>query len=174
MQELAAVRPDLARAAVMIATLARLPAWHRTLNEGALELFATGIEIPPKFQVGMLFGQMYDPDALNDDARVAPFIDELLALLPWEDPGRSGQWRALADYRAEPATLDAIEVPSLVVAFERDLLMPTALARDVAAKIWNCQYAELPGGGHWRLVLDPPEVHIRVLAFLEEVLGGPV
>ena len=45
-QEPAAVRPDLARAAVMIVTLARLPAWQRTLNEGALERFASGIEIP--------------------------------------------------------------------------------------------------------------------------------
>lgn len=173
-QELAAARPDLVRAAVMVATLARQPAWQRTLNEGALELFATGIEIPPKFLVGMIFGQLYDPGALTDDARVAPFIDELVSLPPWEDPGRSGQWRALASYEADPATLGAVEVPSLVIAFERDLLMPPKLAKEVAAKIWNCQYAELPGGGHWRLVLDPPEVHIRVLAFLEEVLGGRV
>jgi pimeloyl-ACP methyl ester carboxylesterase len=173
-QELAAARPDLVRAAVMVATLARQPAWQRTLNEGALELFATGIEIPPKFLIGMIFGQLYDPDALTDDARVAPFIDELLSLPPWEDPGRSGQWRALASYEADPATLAAVEVRSLVIAFERDLLMPPKLAKEVAAKIWNCQYAELPGGGHWRLVLDPPEVHIRVLAFLEEVLGGRV
>lgn len=171
-QELAAARPDLARAVVMVGTLARQPAWQRTLNEGALELFATGIEIPQKFLVGMIFGLLYDPGALTDDAQVAPFIDELLSLPPWEDPGRSGQWRALAQYRADPATLAGIEVPSLVIAFERDLLMPPVLAREVAATIWNCQYAELPGGGHWRLVLDPPEVHIRVLAFLEEVLGG--
>jgi pimeloyl-ACP methyl ester carboxylesterase len=78
----------------------------------------------------------------------------------------------MARYRADPATVEGIEVPSLVIAFDRDLLMPPVLAREVAAKIGNCQYAELPGGGHWRLVLDPPEVHIRVLAFLEEVLGG--
>jgi pimeloyl-ACP methyl ester carboxylesterase len=54
----------------------------------------------------------------------------------------------MAEYRADPATLDAIDVPSLIIAFERDLLMPPVLPRDVAAKIWNCQYTELPGGGH--------------------------
>jgi pimeloyl-ACP methyl ester carboxylesterase len=171
-QELAAARPDLVRAAVMVATLGRIPAWQQAFNEGALELFASGQEIPPKFIVGLIFGQLYDPDALNDDARVKPFLDEMLSLPEWEDPGRSGQWRAMADYHCDPATLDAIHVPSLVVAFERDLIMPPVLAREVAAKVFDCQYAELPGGGHWRLVLDPPEVHIRVLAFLEEVRGG--
>jgi pimeloyl-ACP methyl ester carboxylesterase len=158
---------------VMIATLGRIPAWQRALNEGALELFATGIEIPPKFLIGMIFGQLYDPDALTDDARVGPFVDELVALPPWEDPGRANQWRALAEYRADPVTLANVDAPSLVVAFERDLVMPPPLAREVAGAIDNCQYTELPGGGHWRLVLDPPEVHIRVLAFLEEVDGGP-
>jgi hypothetical protein len=61
-----------------------------------------------------------------------------------------------------------------VIALERNLIMPPSPAREVATGIWNCQYAELPGGGHWRLVLDPPEVHIRALAFLEEVRGGPL
>lgn len=172
-QELAAARPDLLRAAVMIATLARVPAWQRTLDEGLLELFASGAEVPQKLLVGLVIGLLYDPEALTDDARVAPFIDELLSLPPWEDPGRAGQWRALTGYRADPARLEEISAPSLVLAFERDLVMPPALAREVAARIWNCQYAELPGGGHWRLVLDPPEVHIRVLAFLEEVLNRP-
>jgi len=119
----------------------------------------------------MIFGQLYDPGPLVDDARVAPFIDELLSLPTWEDPGRSGQWRALPSYEADPQRLEAIEVPCLVIAFERDLIMPPALSREVVAQIRNCQYAELPGGGHWRLVLDPPEVHIRALAFLESVRG---
>ncbi len=171
-QELIAVRPELARAAVLIGTLARQPAWQQTFNTGALELFATGVRIPPEFLVGMLFGQLYDPDGLIDDARVAPFIDELVSLPDWEEPGRSGQWRAFAGYRAEPATLDAIAVPTLVIAFERDQLMPPALAREVVDAIWNCQYTVVPGAGHWRLVLDPPEVHIRALAFLDEVGGG--
>jgi pimeloyl-ACP methyl ester carboxylesterase len=171
-QELAAARPDLVRAAVLIGTLARQPAWQQAFNAGALELFATGVRIPPQFFVGLLFGQLYDPDGLTDDARVAPFVDELVALPEWEDPGRSGQWRAYGEYRADPATLEAIEVPALVIAFERDLLMPPVLAREVADAIWNCQFTVVPGAGHWRLVLDPPEVHIRALAFLDDVSGG--
>jgi pimeloyl-ACP methyl ester carboxylesterase len=170
-QELIAIRPELARAAVLIGTLARQPAWQQTFNRGTLELFATGVRIPPEFFVGMLFGQLYDPDGLINDARVAPFIDELVALPDWEEPGRSGQWRAYANYHADPGTLDAIAVPTLVIAFERDLLMPPALAREVVDAIWNCQYTIVPGAGHWRLVLDPPEVHIRALAFLDEVGG---
>jgi hypothetical protein len=30
----------------------------------------------------MIFGLLYDSGALTDDAQVAPFIDELLSLLP--------------------------------------------------------------------------------------------
>ena len=170
-QELAAARPDLVRAAVMVATLAASPRGSGA-ERGRARLFATGIEIPPKFLVGMIFGQLYDPGALTDDARVGAVHRRAGVAAAVGGPGRSGQWRASASYEADPATLEGRRVPSLVIAFERDLLMPPSSRRRSRTKIWNCQYAELPGGGHWRLVLDPPEVHIRVLAFLEDVLGA--
>jgi pimeloyl-ACP methyl ester carboxylesterase len=165
-QELAAARPDLVRTAVLIATVGRQLAWQRAFNEGALELFATGVPIPPKFLVGLLFSHLYDPDGLVDDTKVVPFLDELLGYPEWEDPGRSGQWRAYDAYVADPAVLGSIGAPTYVLGFERDLLMPPPLVREVADAIPGARYDELAGAGHWGLVLHPQEVTRRVLEFL--------
>ena len=64
-----------------------------------------------------------------------PWLEELLAEPPWEDPGHVNQWRAFAGYRADAAQLAGIIAPCLVVAFERDLIMPPALGLEVAKAI---------------------------------------
>jgi pimeloyl-ACP methyl ester carboxylesterase len=168
-QELAAIRPDLVEACVLIATLTRHPGWLDIFHRGAIQLFETGAEINNEFIVGMLSGQMYTPTRLTDDARVVPFLEEMAAFPPWEDPGRIGQWRAYAGYRADPATLARIDAPTLVIAFERDLLMPPDHAREVADAIRGSRYVEIPFEGHWGAILDPPRVHGLALDFLRSL-----
>jgi pimeloyl-ACP methyl ester carboxylesterase len=165
-QELAAGRPDLVRAVAMIATTARHPGWVRVFHRGMIELFESGAEVPAELLVGTLFGQLYNPTQLGDDARVMPFAVWMLELPPWDDPGRVGQWRAYAGYEADLEGLGGIRAPSLVIAAERDLIMPPPLARKVADAIPRCSYVELPDAGHWAVVLDPARVHAIVLEFL--------
>jgi pimeloyl-ACP methyl ester carboxylesterase len=45
-QELAHHRPDLVRAGVMVATLARQPGWVEVFHRGMIELFETGADVP--------------------------------------------------------------------------------------------------------------------------------
>jgi len=170
-QELARERPDLVRAGVLIATLTRHPGWLRVFHRGMIELFESGDEVPAELLVGTLFGQLYTPDQLTDDARVMPFLEEFLASPEWEDPGRVGQWRAYAEYEADLDGLAEVEAPCLVVSSERDLIMPPPLAREVADAIPNCRYVELPRVGHWAVVLDPAGVHGIVTGFLGELDG---
>jgi pimeloyl-ACP methyl ester carboxylesterase len=54
------------------------------------------------------------------------------------------------------------------VAFERDLIMPPALGREVAKAIPGCRFVERPGAGHWGMILDPLPTHRLVLDFLRE------
>lgn len=172
-QELARERPDLVRAAVMIATLARHPAWVRAFHRGMIHLFQSGAEVSQELLVGTLFGQLCNPDELSDDSRVVPFLEEQLALPPWEDPGRVGQWRAYAEYEADLGSLAKVDAPCLVVAFERDLIMPPRLAREITDAIPGCRYVELPRAGHWGMILDPQGVHGIVTDFLRDAGVAP-
>ena len=167
-QELAARRPDLVDAVAMLATTARQPAWIDAFHRGALELFASGCDISDELLVGTIFGQAYDPDGLTDDDAVRPFLDAMLSGPRWPDPGRAGQWSAYADYRGDPDVLAQVRAPTLVLAFERDLIMPPVLAREVAHAIPGCRYREMPGAGHWGWMLDPDTAHGIVLEFLSE------
>ena len=172
-QELAAARPDLVRGAAMIATITRHPGWAGVFHRGMIELFESGADVPPELLVGTLLGQLYNPAQLSDDSHVMPFAEEMLDQPPWEDPGRVGQWRAYAQYEADLESLAAVEAPSLVVAFERDLIMPPRLAREVADAIPACRYVELSGLGHWGMVLDPTRVHGIVVEFLRDAGVAP-
>jgi pimeloyl-ACP methyl ester carboxylesterase len=168
-QELAARRPDLVDAVALLATTARQPAWLDTFHRGALELFASGCDISDELLVGVIFGQAYSPESLTDDDAVRPFLEAMLAGPRWTDPGRAGQWSAYAEYRADPAVLARITAPTLVLAFERDLLMPPVLAREVADVVPGTSYREMAGAGHWGWMLDPDTAHGIVLGFLAEV-----
>jgi pimeloyl-ACP methyl ester carboxylesterase len=139
----------------------------------SIELFESGAEVPDELLLGTLFGQLYDPEALTDDARVLPWIDELLAEPEWEDPGRVNQWRAYAGYRADPAALARVAALSLVVVFERDLIMPPPLAREVADAIPEGRYVKLSQLGHWGMILDPARTHRIALEFLREAGAAP-
>jgi pimeloyl-ACP methyl ester carboxylesterase len=161
------------RAGVMVATLARHPGWLEVFHRGIVELFESGADAPAELLLGTLFGQLYNPGELTDDDRVMPWLEELLAEPPWEDPGRVYQWRAYAGYRADLAHLARITAPCLVVAFERDLIMPPALGREVARAIPGCRFAEQPDAGHWGMILDPDPSHRLVLDFLHDVGVAP-
>jgi pimeloyl-ACP methyl ester carboxylesterase len=171
-QELAHRRPDLVRAVAVLGTLARQPGWLDVFHRGAIELFESGAG-SQELLLGMLFGQMYDPAELTDDERVMPWLEELLSEPEWEDPGRINQWRAYAGYRADPVQLARIAVPCLVVSFERDLIMPPVLGREVAQAIPNARFVEVPAAGHWGVILDPGRAHRIVLDFLREVEETP-
>jgi pimeloyl-ACP methyl ester carboxylesterase len=172
-QELAHLRPDLVRATAMIATLARQPGWADVFHRGMIELFESGAEVPDELVVGTLFGQLYNPGELADDRRVMPWLEELLSLPSWEDPGRVNQWRAYAGYRGDPARLARTATPCLVVSFARDLIMPPVLGREVADAIPDARFVELPEAGHWGMILDPAPTHRIVLDFLHEVGAVP-
>lgn len=167
-QELAHRRPDLVRAAAMVASLARQPGWVDVFHHGMIELFESGAAVPTELLLGTLFGQLYNPGELADDQRVMPWLEELLSEPPWEDPGRVNQWRAYAGYRGDPARLARIAAPCLVVSFERDLIMPPVLGREVAQAIPDARFVELPHAGHWGMILDPASTHRIVLDFLRE------
>lgn len=64
--------------------------------------------------------------------------------------------------------LGRIEAPTLVVAGDRDLFTPVALAREMSELIPGAELFVIPGGTHAALVEQPLLLSLRVRKFLEE------
>lgn len=165
-QELAIARPDLISKLVLVGTRARHTAWLRAILEGQIDLFAASPDTPVSFFVPFLMAQLLSPSQIRDDLVVEPILDELLAAPPWTDPGRTGQYRAYLDYEPGPEALSGIRHPTLVLAFEDDVLIPVKLGREVAEAIPDAKFEILDGQGHWGVLLGTDDFVSVVVEFL--------
>jgi pimeloyl-ACP methyl ester carboxylesterase len=163
-QELALARPDLVRAAVLIATMGRHGAWEGAFTRGTVELLRSGVELPRLYDAANLLAQIFEPAKLADDA----FMKAMLAALSaqrWDGPGCLGQWEATAAYDDRLEALKAVCVPCLVVGFGLDVITNPTLCREVAAAIPRARYVEIPGVAHAGLLSTSAEIGRHVLEF---------
>jgi pimeloyl-ACP methyl ester carboxylesterase len=75
--------------------------------------------------------------------------------------------RLAGEHSAEDL-LEKIDVPTIVVAAERDTFTPPALARNMAERIPGAELFELRGASHAAPVEQPVAIELRVDKFLEE------
>jgi pimeloyl-ACP methyl ester carboxylesterase len=112
----------------------------------------------------LLFGR----DRLADDAWMETYLARSVASPP--DPevvsGLLGLQAASTEYDDRLAALAAVRCPCLVVGFEEDLLVPAALAREVAGAIPAAEYVEIQRCGHSGPLEQPEFVNAAVLEFL--------
>jgi pimeloyl-ACP methyl ester carboxylesterase len=78
--------------------------------------------------------------------------------------------RAFSATSPEPSldTLAAIAAPTLVIGFERDLLVPAALGREAADAINGARYVEIAGATHMAPFTHTKQIMDVVLPFLGE------
>lgn len=169
-QELALARPDIVRAAVMMATRARLTAFDRFRYEH-VELHLADSD------AGVLLGMLMSAggDALCDDEAFAAMLANQRATGAALDPTLAARANH-AGSRYGIGRLDAlrgVRVPCMVVAFSHDGNIPTVLNREVADAIPGCRYVEITGAGHGGGVSHRREVRQHVLPFLRGALAGP-
>ena len=165
-QELARLRPDLVRCAVMMATRGRLTRYDVV----RYEVEAAGM--PRDAETLWALIQNAAADALCDDDVFDRF---------WSAYGGSGSPsdeqrvlsaranRAGAAYGRDGDRLTAlggVRVPCMVVAFEHDVNIPPVLNREVADAIPGCAYVEIAGAGHSGGVTHRREVRDAVLPIL--------
>jgi pimeloyl-ACP methyl ester carboxylesterase len=134
-------------------------------------------------------GGVQDPEYLEVQHRLRP--PEIQAL-PWElrelsagyrgvNPEGTRRWMEIergsrpegAQGPAQPprtprtlARLETIQVPTLVLVGEADLVSPPALMRLLAAHILNCQFATVPEAGHAAHWEQPENWNRIVLEFI--------
>lgn len=162
--ELALAHPELVTQAAVMATRGRPDALRRAMGEAELELRESGLRLPARYEAVNRALQNLSPKTLNDDARMADWLD-LFTMAPtiWT-PGLRAQLRLdFADSRL-PA-YRGIEVPFLVIGFADDLRIPAYLAREVADAIPSARYLELADCGHYGYLERPDAVNEALITF---------
>jgi pimeloyl-ACP methyl ester carboxylesterase len=163
-QELALARPDLVSQAVMMAAHARPHPVQSRLTAGERALHDAGIELPPEYHAAVTALQNLSPSTLNDPAVAQDWLD----LLEFSGSRMGDGARAqldVADFPDRRAAYRRITVPSLVIGFADDLMIPAVFSREVAAAIPGARYEEVSGCGHFGYLERPDEVNELLLKF---------
>lgn len=163
---LAALRPELVRGLVISNSLARVSYEAVGLNRTLFipVAMATSRYLPTVLAraAGLLWSRLcvWIYDSSPGGVRI---IDYVLWTGPRTVPPSVSRARvgllAAEDLRPE---LEAIRVPTLVVKGPLDTYLPVSWARDIAARIPNAVYEEVPGTGHCSHI-SMPEVFNRIL-----------
>ncbi len=162
-QELALLRPELVRTAVLMGTRARCDGYHKRLARADAQRCRQGTPISELDALRHL-GQLFGTGTLADDRFVADWV-EMVQRFPVRGPGPAAQYEATvtADRRA---ALAEVRVPCLVIAFGADLLTPPRHCAEVADALPDARYREFPGLGHFGFLEEPSAVNAELCAFL--------
>ncbi|MGW3659594.1 alpha/beta fold hydrolase [Streptomyces sp. NPDC005151] len=165
-QELAITEPHLVRSAVLMATRGRSDVLRRAQTAADRILRESGAELPPKYKAVYSVLQMLSPATLNDDEKVASWLEvfELAAETPSVAAGQD--WIDTDQDRR--TALRAIAAPCRVITFTDDVITPPHLGAEVADAIPNCDLVEIPGCGHLGHLEHPEPVNEAIIEFFDK------
>jgi pimeloyl-ACP methyl ester carboxylesterase len=154
---LAARRPELVRALVLLASCAKLPPWN-----AAIEQFFTALPGPVRRLVFFASAKrlLFSPGAPPHAVRLA--LDEI----------RDCRLETLRRDIAVARTMDvrdraaAVKVPTLVIAGSRDAITPPALSIALGEAIPQARVAVLDGVGHMVHLEAPGRVNDEIRALI--------
>jgi pimeloyl-ACP methyl ester carboxylesterase len=167
-QELALARPDLVRRAVAMAGHARLDPVQRMLTRGEQELFDQRVALPPAYRAAVTAVLNLSPATLRDEGAVRDWLDIFEMSASPMTSGARTQRAVSMELHDRREAYRAIRVPTLVIGFADDVMIPTYLCREVVDAIPGARYAEVPDTGHFGYLERPEEVNALLLDFLAE------
>lgn len=162
-QELALLHPYLVQQAVLMATRGRVDVLRRALSKAEMELYDSGVVLPPRFNSVVEAMRNLSPRSLSDDARISDWLD-VLEVTSGTGPGE----RVQMALDPVPGRLDSyrnISAPCHVIAFQDDLVAPPDLGYEVSEAIPGATYEVLPGCGHYGYLEDPDAVNKSIIEF---------
>ena len=163
-QELMLARPDLVSAAVLMATRGREDRTRAFFSAAEEEFLDTGIVLPPQYDAKMRLLESFSPKTLNDEQAVRDWI-EMFTMWPTKmTPGLRSQLRIRPEGNRLPAYRN-ITIPTLVIGFTDDVVLPPHLGREVADALPNGRYLQIPDAGHLGFLERPDAVNAAVLEF---------
>jgi pimeloyl-ACP methyl ester carboxylesterase len=168
-EELCRTRPELVRAAVLIASACRTTAFVRAAMRAERELFAAR-PVPRSYDLATSLLMALPSSTLQDDnASVSAWVAFLDTRSPWTDAGRRGQYEAAWSWLLDPdqsCRFSGVTAPCLVMAFEHDLYFPPSQCADAAAEMPHGEFVEIAGAAHAGIFHKPDEVNDALLKFL--------
>jgi pimeloyl-ACP methyl ester carboxylesterase len=168
-QELMVARPELVRAAVLMATRGRHDRARDFFRSAELELAESGVEVPAAYDAKVRLMESFSPKTLSDDVAVRDWI-EMFTMWPIKQtPGMRTQLSIVPDGNRLSA-YRSITAPTLVLGFQDDLVLPPHLGREVADAIPNGGYLEIPDTGHLGFIEAPQVVNAAALKFFADSL----
>ncbi|MEU9853520.1 alpha/beta fold hydrolase [Streptomyces sp. NPDC047974] len=170
-EELLLTRPELATAAVLMATRGRDDRLRAAAVRAEVELLDSGIALPPRYQAAQQAIQNLSPHTLNDDVEVSDWLSVFEQSLA-TGPGLRHQL-SITPAPGRLAAYAAITTPCLVLAFADDLVTPPHLVAEVARAIPGATYRLVEHAGHYGYLERPEEVNRHILAFLRAAPAGP-
>ncbi|MFD3991461.1 alpha/beta fold hydrolase [Streptomyces sp. NPDC058583] len=171
-EELLLTRPDLATAAVLMATRGRDDALRAAAARAEIELLDSGITLPRRYHAAMQAIQNLSPHTLDDDVEVSDWLSVFEQSLS-TGPGLRHQLAV----KPEPGRLAAyasITTPCLVLGFADDLVTPPHLVAEVARAIPGAAHRLIHRAGHYGYLERPEEVNRQILEFFHSVLARPL
>jgi pimeloyl-ACP methyl ester carboxylesterase len=167
-QELMVVRPELVSAAVLMATRGRLDTARQFFHDADVELYESGIELPPLYDARARLLESFSRKTLNDDEAVADWIAMFSAWPIKQTPGLHCQ-RDVAPQSNRLPSYRSIAAPVLVIGFADDVVTPPHLGREVADALPNGRYLQIPDAGHLGFLERPQAVNAAALQFFAGV-----
>jgi len=165
-EDLAIGWPHLVRCAVLMATRPRADAIRQAQHLAERTLLESGVRLPPKYEAVDTAVKMLSPATLDDDDAVTSWLEifELAA----EAGGNTGGQAWVDTVTDRRAALRSITAPCRVIAFTDDGITPPHLAAETADAIPDCDFVEIPGGGHLGYLERPDEVNDAIIEFLDK------
>ncbi|WP_238419983.1 alpha/beta fold hydrolase [Gordonia sp. 'Campus'] len=170
-QELALARPDVVKAAVMVATYGRNTPLQEAISAGERALYDNKITLPPEYEAAITAHLNLSPHTLDDDRTARDWLD-IIGFSPQTiTPGVRAQLELHNKESNRLAAYRGITRPALVVGFADDRTLPAKLAREVAEAIPGAQYIEIERAGHFGYLEQPAEVNRVLVDFCERHRG---
>lgn len=165
-QELALSRPELCRKVVLLATTGRPHPVAQLLNLGERALHDQGIQLPSQYAAAIKASMYLSPHTLHDPEQAQQWLD-IFEYSATTTPSAGVRAQLGMDRsRDRLANYAAITVPSLVVGFSDDRMLPPSFSREVAEAIPGARYVEIEKCGHYGYLERPDEVNRAIIDFL--------
>jgi pimeloyl-ACP methyl ester carboxylesterase len=167
-ETLAFRHPDRVKRAVFIGSCNAGTSWEKAITTLERDMAALDPELPKLYNAIETIRYLPNHDLQNDDV-VDLWLQLIVDIPPWSNPGRLGQYEAALAWSTDYERIERwpqLEVECLILAFEHDIDSPPARALEAASQIPRSSYVEIQGASHLGVFTHADSVAAEVVSFL--------
>jgi pimeloyl-ACP methyl ester carboxylesterase len=166
-QELLVARPEVAKRAVLMSPRGRMDAMSRAMSAAEIELFESGIKLPPRYEAYFHVVRGFSPRTLESEDVARDWLD-IFKVSPVSTFLSRSQLEIDVIPGGRMESYRRIKCPCLIMAFADDAIVPPYLCREVADIIPGSSYMEIAECGHYGYLERPAEVNNAIIDFFQD------